>query len=46
METQLHDKVKLGIVEKHANECELISNLDLNRHFIVVIHILLHTLNR
>jgi hypothetical protein len=43
METQLHDKVKLGIVKKHVNECELTSNMDLNKHFIEVIHILLHT---
>jgi hypothetical protein len=46
METQLHDNVKLGIVEKHINECELTSNLDLNRHLILVIHIVLHTLSR
>jgi hypothetical protein len=45
METQLHDKVKLGIVKKHVNEYELTSNIYLNKHFIVVIHILLHTNN-
>ncbi len=45
METQLHDKFKFGIVKNHINECEFTSNMDLNKHFIAVIHILLHTNN-